>query len=272
MKNILAVLLLAAATSFAAAQKPFPTHWGEPPKIQTMDIVPLPDGFGQGSSTLRAWINQNLQKDVQAGTKPGAGTEPQARPIYEQDFSALSVGRLPDGEFLVLAGQFAVVEDGGEKFLELPGAPLDTYSVLFGPALTNSGATVSARVWGTTRSRRQPTFGVGLGGASPWKLVVAPGKGAAELWLDDQFKASTPWTWKSGTWTGLKLEVRTVKPGEWEIRGKVWYGSEPEPAEWTVTHTTDTAPRGGRASIWGSPFAGTPIRYDNLRIWQTPSS
>ncbi|APZ94436.1 DUF5060 domain-containing protein [Fuerstiella marisgermanici] len=46
------------------AQKKFPAHWGEPPKIQTRDLVPLPGGYGRGSSTLRNWIQQNLDADA----------------------------------------------------------------------------------------------------------------------------------------------------------------------------------------------------------------
>jgi hypothetical protein len=271
MKSLLPLLLLSAFAVSAAVNKPFPAHWGEPPKIQTMDIVPLPDGFGQGSSTLRGWINQNLQKDAQTGgAKPVAGGAVAPKPVYEQEFAKLPAGPLPDGEFLILAGEFTVAADGEAKFMELPGAPLDTFSVMFGPALAGTNATVSARMFGTTKSRRLPTFAVGLGGASPWKLVVAPGKGTVELWLDEQFKASAPWTWKSGTWTALKLEIVAVKEGAWEIRGKAWDNSSPEPADWTVKFSAEAPPRAGRASVWGSPFAGTPIRFDDLVVRGTP--
>ena len=37
--------------------KAFPRLWGKPPEIQTKDYVPLPDGYGYGSSTLLHWIN-----------------------------------------------------------------------------------------------------------------------------------------------------------------------------------------------------------------------
>lgn len=39
--------------------KPFPRLWGKPPDIQLTDVVPLPDGYGNGSSTLRYWIMEN---------------------------------------------------------------------------------------------------------------------------------------------------------------------------------------------------------------------
>lgn len=41
----------------------FPEHWGDPPRVQTRDLVPLPGGYGQGSSTLARWIEGNLQAD-----------------------------------------------------------------------------------------------------------------------------------------------------------------------------------------------------------------
>ena len=44
--------------------KAFPAHWGEPPRIQTRDLRPLPGGYGEGSGTLAAWIQQNLDKDA----------------------------------------------------------------------------------------------------------------------------------------------------------------------------------------------------------------
>ena len=44
--------------------KAFPAHWGAPPLRQTRDLRPLPGGYGRGSSTLRNWIQQNLDKDA----------------------------------------------------------------------------------------------------------------------------------------------------------------------------------------------------------------
>ena len=36
-------------------------------------------------------------------------------------------------DLLVLEGAFVVKAEGGNHFLELPGAPLDTFGLLFGP-------------------------------------------------------------------------------------------------------------------------------------------
>lgn len=37
---------------FVKPKMNFPKHWGDPPRIQTRDLRPLPGGFGKGSSTL----------------------------------------------------------------------------------------------------------------------------------------------------------------------------------------------------------------------------
>jgi len=40
----------------------FPAHWGEPPKLQTRDLRPLPGGYGRGSGTLAKWIKENMAR------------------------------------------------------------------------------------------------------------------------------------------------------------------------------------------------------------------
>lgn len=47
-------------------EKVYPEHWGEPPALQTRDLVPLPGGYGTGSSTLRNWIQKKLDADAAA--------------------------------------------------------------------------------------------------------------------------------------------------------------------------------------------------------------
>ena len=64
------ILLLFCVLSLAGCQvhqspdgKYFPYHWGEPPQIQTKDYRELPNGYGHGSSTLKNWIELNIEKD-----------------------------------------------------------------------------------------------------------------------------------------------------------------------------------------------------------------
>lgn len=56
-------LFLLSTLALPAQDRDFPDHWGEPPRVQTRDLVPLPGGYGRGSSTLKRWIEENLARD-----------------------------------------------------------------------------------------------------------------------------------------------------------------------------------------------------------------
>jgi hypothetical protein len=182
--------------------------------------------------------------------------------LYENNFEKAALDQAPD-DFLVLDGDFAVKQGDGNKFLELPGAPLDTFGVLFGPT-TNSGVCVSARIYGTGKGRRYPSFGVGLNGPSGYKLKVSPAKGALEIYKGDESVTNVPFAWKSGSWTMFKLEIRPVSDQLWKVEGKAWPQTESEPADWMIGLEEKAAPHPGRASLWGAPLSGTPIRFDDL--------
>src|SRR6266478_5339682 len=92
--------------------------------------------------------------------------------LYENNFEKADLEKVPE-DFLVLDGGFAVKEEAGNKFLELPGAPLDTFGALFGPTEKSSLA-VSARIKGTSKGRRYPTFGVVLNGQGGYRSQVSP--------------------------------------------------------------------------------------------------
>jgi len=199
-----------------------------------------------------------------------ASAEGAGKILYENNFEKTAVGKVPD-DFLVLDGNFAVQESEGNKYLELPGAPLDIFGVLFGPT-TNAGVCVSARLYGTGKGRRYPQLGVGLDGQNGYKLKVSPAKDAVELYRGDESLAAVPFHWKSGIWTMFKLQIRQTDGPAWKIEGKVWPQTETEPKEWTIALDEKTPPRPGRASIWGSPISGTPIRFDSLELTEATAN
>jgi hypothetical protein len=190
-----------------------------------------------------------------------AGSARAADPLYRADFEKAEVGKLPD-EFLVIAGDFLVAEKGGNKFLELPGVPLDSYSALAGPT-EKDGLEASGRFYGTSKGRRAPSFGLGLNGVSGYRLQVSAAKNAIELFRYDVSRARAPFQWVTGKWSHLKMQV--VKSGAgWKILGKAWSEGQPEPAEWMISHEDHEELPAGRLLIYGSPFSGTPIWYDDL--------
>jgi hypothetical protein len=191
-----------------------------------------------------------------------------AKPLYQNNFENVDVGKAPD-DFLVLDGAFAVQQEGGNKYLELPGAPLDTFGALFGPT-EKSDLAVTARIKGTSKGRRHPTFGVGLDGQGGYRLQISPGKGALELYKRDAVVASVPYEWKSGQWTMLRLQI--VKAGAaWKVEGKAWPQDAAEPQKPTVSYDETSEPPAGRAVIWGSPFSTTPIQFDDILVTRVES-
>jgi hypothetical protein len=185
-------------------------------------------------------------------------------PIYSNSFEKAEVGKVPE-DMLVLDGDFAVKQDGTNKVLELPGAPLDTFGVLMGPT-TNANVAVTARIFGTGKGRRYPTFGVGLNGAGGYKLKTAPSKNELELYKGEDVVATAPFKWRSGDWTQMKLQVRSSGAGQWTVEGKAWDASSKEPEKWDIIYSEKAEPTAGRASLSGSPYSGTPIHYDDIVI------
>jgi hypothetical protein len=183
---------------------------------------------------------------------------------YAQDFEKIEVGSVPP-DFMVLEGGFAVKQAGTNKFLELPGTPLDSYSVQFGPSEAEN-ISVTAAFNGTAKGRRFPVFGVGLDGVAGYRLQVSPAKKMLELYKDQELKASVSYDWKSGEWLNLRLRITISGDGTWKVEGKIWPRGGQEPARWIITASETEQPQAGRASVFGSPFAGTPIQFDDFKV------
>jgi hypothetical protein len=189
-----------------------------------------------------------------------------AKPLFDEAFSSTKLGEVPES-FMVLDGQFAVREEEGNRFLELPGAPLESFGVLFGPN-ESEGVEVTARILSTKSGRKFPTFAVGLNGVGGYKVRVAPAKNALELVKGDDVKASVPFKWTSGQWTVFRLSVRKSGAGV-RILAKAWQGAD-EPKEAQLQHDESEKLPPGKAGVWGMPFSGTPIRFDDLKITAAP--
>jgi hypothetical protein len=187
-----------------------------------------------------------------------------ASPTFSENFSSQNLGRPPDS-FLILDGQFEVREDGGNKFLELPGAPLDSYGLMFGPGNKEDWG-AQARFAGSGRGRKFPVFGVSVNGVGGYRLQVAPAKKAIELLKGDVVRASVPYEWQPDGWTHLRIQLRKLDQQSWIIEGKAWKEGAPEPSIWMISWLESQAPVAGRAAIWGMPYAGTPIQFDDLKL------
>ena len=52
----------------------------------------------------------------------------------------------------------------------------------------------------------------------------------------------------------------------WVIEGRAWPAGSKEPEKPLITIDEPKEPSAGRAGLWGSPYAGTPIRFDDLLV------
>ena len=190
-----------------------------------------------------------------------------AEPLYQTNFEKTKTGEVPE-DFLVLDGDFSVKQEEGNKYLELPGAPLDAFGFMFGPSARH-GNEISARMFGTKKGRRYPVFGIALNGVNGYRLQVAPAKRAIELLKGIAVVANVPFRWGGGEWLRLALRVEQTSAAEWTVSGRVWADGKKAPAKPTITHKETKEPRNGKPSIWGSPYSGTPIRYDDIVVKKT---
>ncbi|HEV8378025.1 MAG TPA: hypothetical protein VGP99_04185 [Tepidisphaeraceae bacterium] len=182
---------------------------------------------------------------------------------YHQDFQKSDEGSMPE-ELLVMNGKFEVVKQGEEKFLELPGEPLDTFGFMLGADQTNS---IQASIRSTNTGKRFPEFGVGLAGAAGYRLWLQPAVGELQILKGDNVKATKPCEWKSNSWLTLRLELKKQN-NKTTLQGKIWPRGTAEPQDWTITFEdseTEKPPK-GRASVWGIPYSGTPIDFDDIAI------
>ncbi len=183
---------------------------------------------------------------------------------YFADFHDVAAGKIPDS-LMVLNGEFVVGEGGGKKFLEVPGEPLDTFGVLFGPAEFLSGD-ISAMVWGEASGKRFPEFGIGSNDTGGIKLWVFASQNRLELRRGDDVIASAPYAWHSTTWTRLRLRVTRTAENHFRLEGKSWNDGTPEPQTWMVAADVSDALSAGRASLSALPFSGLPLRFTDLRV------
>jgi hypothetical protein len=184
--------------------------------------------------------------------------------LYENNFEKAASDKVPE-DMLVLDGGFAVKQEGDNKSLELPGAPLDSFGALFGPTEA-ADVSAAARFFASGKGRRFPTFGLGLNGVGGYKLQVSPGKKQLELFKGEDVVGSKEFEWTgNNSWTLVQLQVRKTADGV-QVEGKAWKQGSEEPKEWLITFTDKSPAPAGRASIWGNPFSGTPIRFDDLKM------
>lgn len=186
--------------------------------------------------------------------------------LYRDDFEKYPEGRVPE-EMLVLSsvGSAAIQREGDNRVLQLPGSPLELHGVLIGPE-SPAIRGVSARAKAAATGRRTPEFGVGLGGTGGYQLWVMPATGELQIIKGEEVMAAVQWRWISGTWTHLRLCIRSAGAGKWLVEGKAWAEGDPEPKEWMVRWTETETPPTGRCMLAAAPYSDKAVLFDDVTI------
>ena len=195
----------------------------------------------------------------------GCVTAASAEPV-KIDFEEYEKDSEPDDLF-VIEGTFTVIEEDESKVLRLEPQPLSESGIIFGKSMKGAGE-VSAEIKSTRKRRSTPRFGIGLHGISGYRLRVVPAKKKVELVKSEEVVKTAAFDWASGEWTNLRLVIEGADE-KWIVKGWVWAKGKEAPKEPTISLESDKKPGQGKASIWGTPYAGTPIFFDNIRIIDT---
>jgi hypothetical protein len=183
---------------------------------------------------------------------------------FSEDFSAHPAGQPPD--LMVLEGAFTVeAEDAGNHVLQIGPGELVDATVQLGPSL-RSGGDVTVRAKGFQKRRSFPRFGVGLHGQSGFRLRVVPAARTVELTRQDEVIQSVPFAWSPGQWYFLRLRVEALDTGRWSVSGWVWPEAAAPPRDALVEYISEEARLEGKASLFGTPFSGQPVLFDDLRV------
>jgi len=166
----------------------------------------------------------------------------------------------------VLAGEFSVMERESNSVLILPGEPLGDFGVLFGSRQQDNVA-VRARISSDSRGRRLPAFSIGLNGRSGYRLRVNAAARAVQLLKGDRVYSEANFEWVPNTWIWLDLKIEKTDDKLWVITGKTWIENSLEPGYATVRIEDNKIPAKGRASVWGTPYSGKAIHFDDLSIY-----
>ena len=183
----------------------------------------------------------------------------------ELDLGKLREGDLPQ-EIFVIDGSIQIKIRKSGKVIEISGDnPEVDAGAVIGPS-ANGAATIEARILASKAGRSFPRFGIGVHGQTGFRLFIVAARNELRLVKSDEVIKTVPFDWKSGSHVMLRLTFSPAGAGKWTVTGKAWTAETPEPAGAQIRHeVTGPAPH-GQGSIWATPYAGTPVDFDEIKV------
>lgn len=171
----------------------------------------------------------------------------------------------PPQEVFVVDGNIKIAAKDGGKAIVIDPNPITDATAQLGDA-ANGSASITVKVFASKKGRSMPRFGVSAHGMNGFRLMVNPARKTLELVRTDEVIKSVPFAWTTDTWTKLRLEVKKTGDAAWSIAGRAWPAEGEEPKEPLILHTDTTLKGQGKSAIWGTPYAETPIYFDDIKI------
>jgi hypothetical protein len=184
---------------------------------------------------------------------------------FEEDFSSLEVGSEPENLF-ILDGAYAVSQEENDKRLTLPGSPVGDFGLLFGPRVRQKELSLTFSFLATKQGRRYPSLAAGLGGVRSYRFRFNAATREILLLRQEEEIGKVAFQWESGVWWRVRFQAIPRSEQETRIRLKLWKRVEEEPKEWLFDDLDPNEFAGGKCALWGYPYAGTPIHFDDLKI------
>ena len=233
-----------------------------------MRYIPAQDAYAPGMkyrTTLTSFLILTLCLGAISGGESGAVAAGQ-----KFDFQELAPGPLPEEGYGVvdLEAKFLVAESGGQKYLELSPLPLVDGGLLLGKSIVGP-CTITARIEATGKKRSHPRFGVALHGMNGPRLRMVPARKQLELVYSrdtEETVATADMTeWVSGKWCWMELSIAAAEGGSL-LEGRLWMEGSTRPEKPQIRYQATTPPGQGKPSIWGAPYSGLPVRFDDIII------
>ena len=183
---------------------------------------------------------------------------------FDFNADAWNEGDVPKDVFVV-DGTIKIAAKEGNKAIMIDPSPITDATAQLGDS-SNGSSSIEARVFASKKGRSFPRFGVSVHGMNGYRLIANLSRKQVELIKGDVVVKSAPFTWTTETWTKLRLEVKKSSDTEWSITGKIWAADAAEPKDAAIQHIDASLKGQGKCAIWGTPFAETPIYFDDIKL------
>lgn len=185
--------------------------------------------------------------------------------IYEEKFSDIEEGELPE-DFFVLDGDFEVIIQEGNKCLKLSGKPVGEHGFLYGPRLSEDSFVVSFSCLGGVKSRRHSVFAGSLAGMRGLTFRSNPVSKKVSFAVGEELlsEISLP-TWSSSDWTTVELKVSPAGQNfkcEISVSRKDSFQQLVQEGEFYMKEKV----KSGRCALWGFSYAEKEMYWDDLKI------